>query len=83
MEESLHSQIGDVIQKQYPGAFVTHWSASVAVVTPQGTEMVVILDRPGQAIWQSMGLTSFTAEMRQSAIYDSGVGDLGDDDADG
>lgn len=75
MEESLHPKITETIQVTYPGALVTHWSASVAIVTPEGNEMIVILDRPGQAIWQSMGLEKFSAEMRQAAVYSSAPDD--------
>lgn len=80
LEESLHPQIGEILQKKYPGALVTHWTAAIAVVTPSGTEMVVILDRPGQAIWQSFGLEKFVSEMRKSAVYASEVDDFGDDE---
>lgn len=82
LEETLHPLIGDVIQKKYPGALVTHWTASVAVVTPTGTEMVVILDRPGQAIWASMGLEKFVSEMRKGAIFEGADPDFHDDDED-
>lgn len=80
LEEALHPQIGDILQKKYPGALVTHWTASVAVVTPAGTEMVVILDRPGQAIWQSLGLEAFVKEMRQAAVYSHEADDELDDE---
>lgn len=79
MEENLHPEITEVIQGTYPGALVTHWSAAVAIVTPAGNEMIVILDRPGQAIWQSLGLETFVSEMRKGAMYSSTPGDDDDD----
>lgn len=68
MEEELFPAITEVVKKEYPGSIVTHWSASVAVVTEDGTELVVMLDRPGQSVWQSIGLSEFTAKMRDEAI---------------
>lgn len=75
MEENLHSHVTETVQGAYPGALVTHWSAAVAIVTPAGHEMIVMLDRPGQAIWQSMGLEKFCSEMRQAAVYASAPDD--------
>lgn len=80
MEEGLLPAVTEVIQKEYPGSIVTHWSAAIAVVTPDGAEMVVMLDRPGQSIWQSLGLERFVSEMRKAAIHGSHHVSEDDDD---
>lgn len=68
MEEKLFSMLTEVIQEDYPGSLVTHFTTVVTVVTDDGTEMVVTLDRPDQAIWQSMGMLDFVREMRRAII---------------
>jgi hypothetical protein len=75
MEEGLLPAITEVIQSEYPGSIVTHWSAAIAVVTPDGTEMVVMLDRPGQSLWQSIGLSEFSSKMRDAAINSAHLDD--------
>lgn len=79
MEESLYQKIVEVIQTDYPGSLVTHWSAVVTLVTDEGTELILTLDRPEQALWQSMGMLDFVREMRR-AIISRQVTDQPDED---
>lgn len=68
MEEELYSQLTDVIRKDYPGSIVTHFTAVTTIVDEQGTEIIITLDRPDQALWQSMGMLDFVREMRRAII---------------
>jgi hypothetical protein len=68
MESSLYEKIAEVVQEDYPGSLVTHWSAVVTIVTDEGTEVILTLDRPEQPLWQSMGLLDFVREMRRGVI---------------
>jgi hypothetical protein len=68
MEEKLFSLLTDVLREDYPGSIVTHYTTVATVITEDGTELVVTLDRPDQAIWQSMGMLDFVREMRRAII---------------
>jgi hypothetical protein len=37
-------------------------------VDDEGTEIILTLDRPEQALWQSMGMLDFVREMRRALI---------------
>lgn len=68
MEEDLYSSLTETIQKDYPGSIVTHFTAVVTIVDDEGTEIILTLDRPDQALWQSMGMLDFVREMRRAII---------------
>jgi hypothetical protein len=68
MEEELYSSLAEVVRKDYPGSIITHFTAVVTVVDDEGTEMILTLDRPDQALWQSMGMLDFVREMRRALI---------------
>lgn len=68
MEEELYSSMAEVIRKDYPGSIITHFTAVATIVDDEGTEIILTLDRPGQALWQSMGMLDFVREMRRALI---------------
>lgn len=68
MEDELYTQLIEVIRKEYPGSIVTHWTTVATVVQEDGTELILTLDRPEQALWQSMGLIDMVREMRRALI---------------
>ncbi len=68
LEEELYPAITAVIQKDYPGSLVTHFTTIITVVSDDGTEMILTLDRPDQPLWQSMGMMDFVREMRRAMI---------------
>lgn len=68
MEEELYSKLTEVLRSDYPGSIVTHFTAVVTVVDSEGAELIITLDRPEQAMWQSMGMLDFVREMRRALI---------------
>jgi hypothetical protein len=80
MEEELYASLAEVVRKDYPGSIVTHFTAVVTVVDDEGTEMILTLDRPEQALWQSMGLLKFVEELRSALIKDRVTQDEDEDE---
>lgn len=79
MEEQLHAALSEIIRTEYPDSLVTHFTAVATLVTAEGGELVVTLDRPEQPMWQSMGMIDFLREMRRAMIANS-VADQPEDD---
>lgn len=75
LEEHLDAAVIRSIQEQNPGSIVTYWTTIVTIVSADGTEMLLTLDRPGQEMWQSMGLLDMTREMRRALIARQVSGD--------
>lgn len=80
MEEELYTELSNVVRKEYADSLVTHFTAVVTVVQADGTEIILTLDRPDQALWQSMGMLDFVREMRRALIANQVCEHDGDDD---
>lgn len=79
LEDELYTQLIELVRKEYAGSIVTHWTAVITVVQEDGTELILTLDRPEQALWQSMGLIDMVREMRRALISNQVCGEDSED----
>lgn len=76
LEGALDQSMISAVQGEQEDMLLTHWTAVLTVMTPDGTELMLTLDRPGQSLWQSAGLIEVSRDLRKSLVQQQGSGEI-------